>query len=164
MRQLLTSCEGLYQCETVVNAQPVGSLVNSYTYQPACSVVMKIHQGSGILPFLQAVHKEFGDSFPKFNIVTTTSQIQPWPPAHKERVSSVYSFQLSPRRRLTVILADIAKPSPRVVEVCKAVAESETGREFPGSPVIRTPCSHCHGLGSIPGPHRLCSMVKKKKK
>ena len=73
MRQLLVSCEGLYGCEAFVNTEPVGSLVNSYTYQPACPVVMKIHQGSGILPLLQAVHEEFGDSFPKLYIVAAAS-------------------------------------------------------------------------------------------
>ena len=81
----------------------------------------------------------------------------------------MYSFQLSPRRRLTVILADIAKPSPRVVKVCKAIAKSETGREFPGSPVIRILCYHCHGLGSIRGqgikiPQTVQYGQKKKKK
>lgn len=73
MRQLLVSCKGLYRCETVVNTEPDGSLVNAHTYQPACPVVVKIHQSSGILPLLQAVHKEFGDSFPKFYIVTAAS-------------------------------------------------------------------------------------------
>ena len=25
-------------------------------------------------------------------------------------------------------------------------------RDFPGGPVVRTPRSHCQGLGSVPGP------------
>ena len=41
--------------------------------------------------------------------------------------------------------------------------------EFPGSPVVRTRCFHCHGLGSIPGrgtkiPQAAQHNQKKKKK
>ena len=120
-------------------------------------------------PFSRLSTKSLEILSPNSTLSLQPPQIQPWPPAHKERVSSVYSFQLSPRRRLTVILADIAKPSPRVVKVCKAIAKSETGREFPGSPVIRILCYHCHGLGSIRGqgikiPQTVQYGQKKKKK
>ena len=40
-------------------------------------------------------------------------------------------------------------------------------REFPGSPGVRTPCSHCQGHGSVPGrgtkiPHAVWRCQKKK--
>ena len=43
------------------------------------------------------------------------------------------------------------------------------GWEFPGCPVVRTPCSHAKGLGSIPGwgakmPQAMQCGQKKKKK
>lgn len=73
MRQLVVSCEGLNRCEAIASTEPEGSLADSYTHQPACPVVVEIHQGSGILSLLQAVHKEFGDLFPKFYIVAAAS-------------------------------------------------------------------------------------------
>ena len=29
--------------------------------------------------------------------------------------------------------------------------KKHSAREFPGGPVVRTPCFHCGGVGSIPG-------------
>lgn len=69
----MLSCEGLNRWEILANAKPNGSLADSFTYQPSCPVVVKIHQGSGILSLLQAVHKEFGDLFPKFYVVAAAS-------------------------------------------------------------------------------------------
>ena len=73
LRQLLLGCKGLCTCEAIANSDPDSSLGGSYTYQPACPVVVKVHQGSGIFSLFQAVHKEFGDPFPKFHIVAAAS-------------------------------------------------------------------------------------------
>ena len=38
-------------------------------------------------------------------------------------------------------------------------------REFPGRPVVRTQCFHCHGPGSIPGQgNKILQATKPKKK
>lgn len=58
----------LGDCEELLSKLDV-----SHTHQPAGPVVVKIHQGSGILPFLQTVHKESGDLFPEFHIVAAAS-------------------------------------------------------------------------------------------
>lgn len=68
-----TALGKLYRCEAIASTETDSSLVDSYTYQPACPIVVKIHQGSGILSLFQAVHKEFGDPFPKFHIVAAAS-------------------------------------------------------------------------------------------
>lgn len=68
-----TALGKLYRCEAIASTEPDNSLVDFYTYQPACPIVVKIHQGSGILSLFQAVHKEFGDPFAKFHIVAAAS-------------------------------------------------------------------------------------------
>lgn len=58
----------LGDCEELLS-----KLGDSHTHQSAGPVVVKVHQGSGILPFLQTVHEESGDFFPELHVVAAAS-------------------------------------------------------------------------------------------
>lgn len=77
LRQLLLGCKGLCTCEAIANSDPDSSLGGSYTYQPACPVVVKVHQGSGILslPFL-GIHEGSGKFDPIVNVIAAATPVE----------------------------------------------------------------------------------------